>query len=385
MTMLGDVTYLYDAAGQRTSVGGSLARTGIPAALTSATYDAGNRLTAWDATSFSYDPNGNLTSDGLTSYTWNARNQLVGMSGGTSASFAYDALERRRTKTVGGTATNFLYDGENSVQELTSGGTPTANMLTGLGVDQTFTRTDASGTSTLLIDALGSALALADTSGAVQTQFTFEPFGNTTSSGATSSNAVQFTGRENDATGLYFYRARYYSPQLQRFISDDPIGFAGGDVNVYAYAGNQPTGRRDPSGLRTFLPLPAGCGTPPAGGRKDPPRPWWMPCPLPIIILPIPDLIPAGPLLPWWPEPPSPPPGSPRPPGWTPDWDYRYPEGPEPPARWRDLPDPRYFDPDGGEWRLHPSDPWHSDPHWDQNPWQHPYDLWRNIPLNGNG
>jgi hypothetical protein len=52
-TTLGDLTYTYDAAGRRTSLGGSWARTGIPAALSSATYDAANRLTAWDSTSFS--------------------------------------------------------------------------------------------------------------------------------------------------------------------------------------------------------------------------------------------------------------------------------------------------------------------------------------------
>jgi hypothetical protein len=101
------------------------------------------------------DPNGNLTSDGLTSYSWNARDQLVGLSGGTSASFAYDGVGRRRGKTVGGTTSNFLYDQVNLVQELTSGGTPTANLLTGLGIDETLTRTDAGGTSTLLVDALG--------------------------------------------------------------------------------------------------------------------------------------------------------------------------------------------------------------------------------------
>ena len=76
-------------------------------------------------TSFSYDPNGNLASDGVTSYTWNARNQLVGLSGASSASFAYDAIGRRRGKTIGSTTTNFLYDGFNLVQEL-SGSTPTA-------------------------------------------------------------------------------------------------------------------------------------------------------------------------------------------------------------------------------------------------------------------
>jgi len=122
------------------------------------------------------DPNGNLASDGLTSYTWNARDQLTGLSGGTSARFAYDGTGRRRGKTISGTTTNFFYDGLNLVQELTSGGTPTANLLTGLGIDETFTRADAGGTSTLLGDALGSTIELASGSGSLQTHYTYEAF-----------------------------------------------------------------------------------------------------------------------------------------------------------------------------------------------------------------
>ena len=59
----------------------------------------------------------------------------------------------------------------------------------------------------------------------------------------------QFTGRESDGTGLYFYRARYYDPAIGRFISEDPIGFDGGDVNLYAYVANDPVNLIDPSGL----------------------------------------------------------------------------------------------------------------------------------------
>lgn len=77
-------------------------------------------------------------------------------------------------------------------------------------------------------------------------RFLDEPFGKTAVSGAASANPLQYTGRESDGTGLYYYRARYYSPTFQRFISEDPLGFAGGDVNLYAYVGNSPTevGRR---------------------------------------------------------------------------------------------------------------------------------------------
>ncbi|MGH7966667.1 MAG: RHS repeat-associated core domain-containing protein, partial [Candidatus Binatia bacterium] len=78
----------------------------------------------------------------------------------------------------------------------------------------------------------------------------YAPFGRTTVTGAASSNSQQFTGRENDGlTGLYYYRARYYHPVLQRFLSEDPIGFAGGDVNLYAYVGNNPISFVDPLGL----------------------------------------------------------------------------------------------------------------------------------------
>ncbi len=258
-TTLGTLTYTYDEVGNRTSVGGTWARTGLPQAVASATYDAANRIATWAGTTFSYDPNGNLASDGLTSYLWNARNQLTGLSGATAASFGYDGLGRRRAKAIGGAATGFLYDGVNTVQEL-AGTTPTANLLAS-GVDEVFQRTDGAGAQAFLADALGSTLAITDASGAAQTSYTYAPFGATTVFGSPSANATQFTGRENDGTGLYFYRARYYSPQLQRFVADDSWGFAGGDVNLSAYVGDNPVAYRDPSGhIPLLLALPAaGC------------------------------------------------------------------------------------------------------------------------------
>ena len=124
-------------------------------------------------------------------------------------------------------------------------------MLTGLNIDEYFQRADSSGTLSYLTDMLGSTMALADSSGALETTYTYDPFGNVTVNGA-DTNPYQFTGRENDDTGLYFYRARYYSPKLQRFISQDPIGFRGGGADLYAYAYNSPTELVDPLGLYTF-------------------------------------------------------------------------------------------------------------------------------------
>jgi len=80
------------------------------------------------------------------------------------------------------------------------------------------------------------------------TQYSYDPFGNTTVSGAASGNPFQYIGSENDGNGLYFMKARYYSPALHRFISEDPIGFRGRNINLHSYSLNSPTNLRDPNG-----------------------------------------------------------------------------------------------------------------------------------------
>ena len=180
-TAVGDLAYSYDQAGRRTTVGGSLARTNLPTALASASYNADNQLTAWGGASLAYDLNGNLTSDGTRTYTWNARNELTQIKTGSTvnAAFAYDATGRRTTRTIAGASGSFAYDGANVTQEQAAG-SPTANALTG-GTDEVFSRTDAAGARSYLADALGSTVALADATGAVATSYTYDPFGATTS------------------------------------------------------------------------------------------------------------------------------------------------------------------------------------------------------------
>ncbi|GIH02808.1 hypothetical protein Rhe02_08750 [Rhizocola hellebori] len=249
---LGEITYGYDRLGRRTTAGGSYARTAIPDPFTGSLYNAADQLTTLGAASYTYDADGNLTSDGSTTYTWNARGQLTGLNGpSTAASFAYDALGRRIAKTVNGTTVGYLHDGDTPVQEL-NGTTPTANLLTG-GTDAFYTRTDDTGnTTSYLTDALGSTVGLAGDTGPPATEYTYEPFGATETSGAADDNPFQYTGRENDGTGLSYHRARYYHPGLQRFISQDPLGYAGG-ANLYAYTANNPTNLVDPNGTFAFL------------------------------------------------------------------------------------------------------------------------------------
>jgi RHS repeat-associated protein len=257
-TVLGNLTYGYDDAGRRSGVGGTFARTGLPQPVASASYNAANQLTQWSTSTLTYDANGNLTNDGVTSSTWDARNRLVSVSGGSTASFQYDALDRRISKTIDGATTEFVYDGVNPVQEK-DGATVIANLLTGLGVDEHFTRTDVAWQQNFLPDGLGSTLALADASGTVATEYTYEPFGKSTVTGAATTNSFQYTGRENDSTGLYYYRARYYNPALQRFISEDPIQLRGG-INFYSYVYNDPVNLVDPEGRQGLWPALAAAG-----------------------------------------------------------------------------------------------------------------------------
>ncbi|MBM4137473.1 MAG: RHS repeat-associated core domain-containing protein, partial [Nitrospira sp.] len=168
---------------------------------------------------------------GTTTYTWDARNSLVGINGYKSdctaltASFKYDALGRRIEKTVNGVTTQYVYDGMDIIQEKQNGSV-SANYIRTLNIDEPLARVKGSVIRHYKTDALGSVVRLLDDLGYVKTIYTYDPFGNVTVSGEPSDNPFQYTGRENDGTGLYYYRVRYYSPELQRFISEDPLSLS---------------------------------------------------------------------------------------------------------------------------------------------------------------
>lgn len=245
---LGDLSYSYDDNGRRISQLGSFASNKKASPTTAVSqFDANNRQSQMNGRPLAYDKNGSLLSDGSNTYVWNARHQLVQIQQGAAvvAQYRYDPMGRRVAKTIGGVTTNFLYDGASAVQE-TQGSTVNP-ILNGLGVDERFARNEGSVRSYFLADAQGSTVGLTDSSAALIQRYQYDPYGNVTPTGS-ASNPYQYSGREADGADLYYYRARYYSPAMGRFISEDQFGFDGGQLNFYAYVGGNPIDYRDPSG-----------------------------------------------------------------------------------------------------------------------------------------
>ncbi|WP_434300687.1 RHS repeat-associated core domain-containing protein [Corallococcus exiguus] len=257
--VVGDLSYIYDDDGNRVSVGGTQARTGLPNAVSGAVYDVASQLTAWNGQTMSYDANGNLTSDGTRAFTWDVRNQLAQINNGTGtlATFLYEPTGRRSRKTMSGTAEDYLYSGGNFIQVQSLAGT--TNLLTGFGLDEVFSQTSSLGSQDYLSDAMRSTVALVDGSSALSATYTYEPYGKTAFLGTTSGNRQTFTGREDDNTGLLYFRARYYDPSTGRFLQEEPLAHLPGALQAYAlmgqglpayaYGSNNPLTYNDPSGL----------------------------------------------------------------------------------------------------------------------------------------
>lgn len=261
--VLESLSYGYDANGNRISMNRPSVTFPSPNQASNTSYNSANQMLSFNDKNITYDNNGNMTSVtnscGTTNYIWDVRNRLISIQGyktdcpPLSASFEYDALGRRIDKTINGRSIQYVYDGLDIVQEIENG-LPSVNYIRTLNIDEPLARIKSDGTVRYYQqDALGNVIALTDTNGSVTTRYSYDPFGNVTISGETSDNPFQYTGRENDGTGLYYYRARYYSPELQRFISEDPIALGSGDINFYVYVKNQPINLTDSLGLK-------GCG-----------------------------------------------------------------------------------------------------------------------------
>jgi RHS repeat-associated protein len=247
-----DLQYSYNLNDEISAITSLNSATILPLAKTATPANAANRISQVGTANYQFDNHGQTTSktdaNGTTNYNWDARGRLTKatLPNGQSVDYGFDALGRRASRSYQGTATNFVYDGQDVVADKVGANVAT-DYLNGAGIDDKL-RQSATSTGSLyfLQDHLGSTNALTSAGGGVVERQSYEAFGNHNPSELT---RYTYTGREDDAaTGLMYYRARWYDGQQGRFVTEDPIGIKGG-LNFYSYASNSPTNRRDPSGL----------------------------------------------------------------------------------------------------------------------------------------
>lgn len=271
-----------------------------------------NEYVKIDSNTVTYDANGNITNDGSTGFRWDDRNRLsfvcrldpnnpAGADGilGTAddcaasgalpiATYSYDAMNRRIRKVVTNSGllngmTSFYYDDWRTIEERTGSDVVTNQYVYGVEWDELLVLdrnlngdASATGVGDLRLfyhqNTLYSVFALTDNTGTIMEAYQYDPYGQETvftlnalsplapapsdapNLSNTIANPYLFTGQRLDAeTGLYYYKNRYYSSSLGRFLTRDPIGIWDDAENVgngYTYVGNRPTIMTDPSGQK---------------------------------------------------------------------------------------------------------------------------------------
>ena len=176
--------------------------------------------------SYQYDGNGNLKSDGIWTYVFDTENHLLtAAKTGTSASYVYDGLHRQIQKTVGTVKTRYYYGGTQRLSDYDgTAGTLQNRYIYGTAPDEALIEISSAGVATYLhADRSGSIIATTNSSGAVVSATNYGPYGEGT---PPTGMSFGFNGQRFDPeTGLYYYKRRYYSPLIGRFLQTDPLGY----------------------------------------------------------------------------------------------------------------------------------------------------------------
>ena len=251
---LKQVQYALDALGNRTTI----TTNGVTTNYTADNMNAYTALTGGQNATLQYDANGNLTNDGTHTYQYNYNNRLISVDNGTTATYKYDALNRRIQKTVvsTGSTTNYYYCGDQAIEERDANNAVLATYIFGISVDDVLQMQRGGNTYYYHKNHLGSVVALTDGSGNLVERYEYDPYGqpsffdanDNTLSQSAEGNSILFTGRNYDAEiDLYYYRARTMHPTLGRFMQHDPLMYVDG-MNMFWYVNNNPLNYVDPNG-----------------------------------------------------------------------------------------------------------------------------------------